>query len=92
MNEKNLVSINQAAYDEVKKLLAPCTGPSMSAAQPVPLGHQITQGRQHDEVNSWKISQLLGSHAIAQSALQYTYGFEYAQPPPMIDKGKKKGS
>lgn len=94
MNEKNSISINQAAYDEVKQLLAPAahSGRSTSAAQPVSVAAQVAHlpHSSSDEVNSWKVSQLLGSHAIAQSALQYTYGDQTMQPPPKLDKGKKR--
>src|ERR1700736_1443853 len=80
----------------IKKLLAPAlhfgSSSSPSIAQPVPVSRQVTQApkRPSDEVSSWKVSQLLGSHAITQSAVQCTYDDQSIQQPLNLDKGKKR--
>lgn len=83
-NEKNSISINQAAYDEIQHILAPTARSAekpkhaLPAINPIAVSQQVrsgtSQSRAVEVVHPWQLSHLILSHSTLQSAVQYTYG------------------
>jgi hypothetical protein len=96
VNEKNSISINQAAYQMIEQLLAPSSRSvpttSVAATEPVPISRQVTQGTQMvvEDILPWRLSRLLSWHTLQQSVLQYVYGTDGNQQPATNAKGKKQ--
>ncbi|KAG6877083.1 hypothetical protein C0992_010900, partial [Termitomyces sp. T32_za158] len=95
-NEKNSISINQAAFNTIVRALSlPLSNiPHVAASQPQSVSQQIqvtTSEAPATLVEPWQISNALGHHSVQQSAIQYYYG-ERPPPPSPLDKGKKRAA
>ncbi|KAG6896938.1 hypothetical protein C0992_005144 [Termitomyces sp. T32_za158] len=92
-NEKNSVSINQAAFNNIMRALSlssvaimpVITAQSQSVRQQVNLAVESPSA----PVENWQISNALGRHSLQQSTIQFHYG---EQPPAAsrVDKDKKR--
>lgn len=94
LNEKASVQINRSSYEEIRTLLQlpanfTC---SVTAAAPNPTTQQVVAGSvlEEEEVSGWQIANLLGTHTIQQSAVQYSYGTDPTTLSTSVSKGKKR--
>ena len=75
INEKTSITLNEATYREIAKLLMPERPypTSIPPTVPQPLNQQVLGG-ENPTVTSWGISDLLMRQSLYQSSLQWPYG------------------